>query len=194
MALTRMAISYGIKALKAGKKLTIPEYIANEDYISTLEPLDLFDPEGGDLKGSLFPHGSTYSGYKGDIQLRMIEVIHSLGGGPIKKVSIGKTDERRRISHTFEAQMTDFLYTKEEALERVRTLMKDYENNYFGTASRWPGDRANIAIKYACEEGIPYSDGQIETLKRSAAYVGLDFNQMIQSVGKKPYPAEVFKK
>ena len=194
MALTRMAISYGIKALKAGKKLTIPEYIADKDYNSTLNPLDLFDQKGGDLKGSLFPHGSTYSGYKGDIQLRMIEVINSLGGGPIKKVPIGKTDKRRRISHTFEAQMTDFLYSKEEALERVRELMKDYEINYFGPASRWPGDRAKEAIKYALKEGIPYSKGQIETLKRSAAFVGLDFNAMIQSMGKKPYPAEVFKK
>ena len=95
---------------------------------------------------------------------------------------------------TFEAQMTDFLYSKEEALERVRELMKDYEINYFGPASRWPGDRANEAIKYALKEGIPYSEGQIETLKRSAAYVGLDFNKMIQSMGKKHYPAEIFKK
>ena len=194
MALTRMAISYGIKTLKAGTKLSIPEYIADKDYKSTLEPLDLFDPKGGDLKGSLFPHGSTFSGYKGDVQLRMIEVIHSLGGGPIKKVPIGKTDKRRRISHTFEAQMTDFLYTKEEALERVRELMKDYENNYFGPASRWPGDRANEAIIYSLTEGIPYSKGQIDTLKRAAEYVGRDFHSMIQSVGKKQFPEKIFSK
>ncbi len=194
MALTRMAISYAIKALKAGTKLTIPEYIADKSYNSTLDPLDLFDQEGGDLKGSLFPHGSTFSGYKGDSQLRMIEVIHSLGGGPIKKVPIGKTDKRRRISHSFEAQMIDFLYTKEEALQRVRELMKDYEEKYFGSASRWPGDRANEAIEYVLTEGIPYSEGQIATLKRTAAYVGIDFHTMIQSVGRKPYPAEIFKK
>ncbi|MFX0121707.1 MAG: Ldh family oxidoreductase [Promethearchaeota archaeon] len=194
MALTRMAISYGIKALKAGKKLTIPEYIADKDYNSTFDPLDLFDPKGGDLKGSLFPHGSTYSGYKGDIQLRMIEVIHSLGGGPIKKVPIAKTDKRRRISHIFEAQMIDFLYSKEDAVQRVRELMKDYEIKYFGPSSRWPGDRANEAIKYSLKEGIPYSEDQIETLKRSAAYVGLDFHTMIQSIGKKHYPEQVFKK
>ncbi|MFX0171595.1 MAG: Ldh family oxidoreductase [Candidatus Hodarchaeota archaeon] len=41
MVLTRMAISYGIKALKAGKKMTIPEYMADKDYIFTLDPLDL---------------------------------------------------------------------------------------------------------------------------------------------------------
>lgn len=121
-------------------------------------------------------------------------MLHSLGGGPIKKVPIGKTDKRRRISHTFEAQMTDFLYSEEEALKRVRELMQDYENKYFGPASRWPGDRANEAIEYSLKEGIPYSEGQIETLKRSAAYLGLDFHSMIQSVGKKPYPAEIFKK
>jgi LDH2 family malate/lactate/ureidoglycolate dehydrogenase len=194
MALTRMAISYGIKALKAGKKLTIPEYIADKNYNSTLDPLELFDITGGDLKGTLFPHGSTYSGYKGDIQLRMIEIIHSIGGGPIKKVPIAETDKRRRISHTFESQMTNFLYTKEEALKRVQELMQDYETNYFGPSSRWPGDRANEAIEYAMNKGIPYSKGQVETLKRAAMFVGLDFDSMIQSTGESTYPAEIFKK
>jgi LDH2 family malate/lactate/ureidoglycolate dehydrogenase len=194
MALIRLTISYAIKALKAGKKLSIPEYIADKDYNSTLNPLDLFDQTAGDLKGSLFPHGSTYSGYKGDRQLRMIEMIHSLGGGPIKKVPIRKTDKKRSISHTFESQAIDLLYSKEEALKRVRELMKDYEQKYFGPASRWPGDRANKAIQYSLEEGIPYSDSQIEILKRSAAYVGLNFHRMIQSVSKKHYPAEIFNK
>ena len=72
--------------------------------------------------------------------------------------------------------------------------MKDYENKYFGSASRWPGDRANEAIEYALREGIPYSEGQIATLKRTATYVGIDFHSMIESVGRKPYPAEIFKK
>ncbi len=195
MALTRMALSNCIKALKAGEMLKIPEYIADKDYKSTLNPRDLFVLDGsGDLKGSVFPLGSTYSGYKGDVQLRMIEITHSIGGGPIKKVAVGETSSKRRISHTYEAQVIDFLYTKEEALKRVRELMVDYETNYFGPASRWPGDRSNKAIKYALEEGLPYSQGQIETLRRSATHVGLDFDKLVKSLGKKSYPVDIFKK
>ncbi|MHA2499823.1 MAG: hypothetical protein ACXAEL_09690 [Candidatus Hodarchaeales archaeon] len=88
----------------------------------------------------------------------------------------------------------DFLYTKEAARARVRTVMQDYESKYFGPASRWPGDRANKAIDYAMQEGIPYSQGQIEMLRRTAAFVGLNFDKMVRAVGKKPYPTEIFKK
>ncbi|MFX0090910.1 MAG: Ldh family oxidoreductase [Candidatus Hodarchaeota archaeon] len=191
MALTRMAISYCIKALKAGEMLEIPEYIADKNYKSTLNPRDLFGAKG--VKGSLFPLGSTLSGYKGDAQLRMIEVTHSLGGGPIRRVSEEGTGVKRRISLVFEAQAIDFLYTKKEARKRVKDLMTDYEN-YFGSASRWPGDRSNKALEYALKEGVPYSQGQIETLRRIATYVGLDFDKMVQSLGKKPYPVEIFNK
>jgi LDH2 family malate/lactate/ureidoglycolate dehydrogenase len=196
MALTRMAVSYCIKALKAGEMLTIPEYLANADYNSSLDPEDLLDPiEGGcELKGSIFPLGSTLAGYKGDILLRMIEVDHSLGGGPIVKIPWVAKADSRRISLAFQAQVVDFLLTKEQATARVRSLMRDYEENYFGPSSRWPGDRSNAAISYALEHGIPYSRGQVETLERAASHVGLDFDRMIKSVGTKPYPKEIFKK
>lgn len=196
MALTKLAISYGIKALKAGEILTIPEYIADENYISTLNPKDLFGTKNGKpyLKGSVFPLGSTHSGYKGDILLRITEISNAIGGGPIKKVAEADIGIKRRISHTFQAQAIDVLYAKEEALNRIRTLMKDYETRYFGSASRWPGDRANKAIEYALKEGIPYSQGQIETLRRSAAYVGLNFDSMVKSISHKPYPSEIFRK
>ncbi|MFX0115315.1 MAG: Ldh family oxidoreductase [Candidatus Hodarchaeota archaeon] len=196
MALTKLAGSYCLKALKTGEMLTIPEYVADENYHSTLNPKDLIGLRKGRqyLKGSIFPLGSTHSGYKGDVVLRMIEAEHSVGGGPIEKVQTGSTEPNRRISLAFQAQVIDFLYAKEEALTRVRALMKDYEAKYFGSASRWPGDRANRAINYTMKEGIPYSKGQIEMLRRAAAHVGLSFDAMVKMEANKPYPNEIFRK
>ena len=193
-AWTRMAVSYCLKHLKARTKMKIPEYIADKNYKSTLDPRD-FAPSMSELdkaKGSVFPLGSTLAGYKGDSMLRFIEMDNSLGGGPIWKIPLGKKDESRRISHTFEAQVIDFFYTKEEAKHRIRNLMKDYEENYFGPNSRWPGDRAEKALKYSIVNGIPYSQGQIDTLKRAAEYVGIDFN--LEPISKKEFPENIFNK
>ena len=193
-AWTRMAVSYCLQHLKAGKKLKIPEYIADENYKSTLDPRD-FAPSIDDLdnvKGSVFPLGSTLAGYKGDAMLRFIEIDNALGGGPIVQIPLGSKDASRRISHTFEAQAIDVMYSKEEALERVKELMRDYEEHYFGPNSRWPGDRAEKAREYSEKEGIPYSEGQINTLRRAAEHVGLPFD--LKSTGKKPYPTEIFNK
>lgn len=196
MALTKLAANYCLKALKTGEMIKIPEYIADENYKSSLNPQDLIGSRDGSahLKGSVFPLGSTHSGYKGDVQLRMIEIDHSVGGGPIEEVPVGSADPNHRISLAFQAQVINFLYTKEDARARVRELMHDYESKYFGPASRWPGDRANEAHEYAMKEGIPYSQGQVDMLKRAAAHVGLNFNKMVKAVGNKPYPIEIFKK
>jgi L-2-hydroxycarboxylate dehydrogenase (NAD+) len=194
MALTKMAANYCMKALKTGEMLTIPEYVADENYKSTLNPQDFVGEKDGEsyIKGGIFPLGSTHSGYKGDILLRMIEVEHSIGGGPIEKVEVGT--KRKRISLSFQAQVVDFLYSKKNAQNRVKELMKDYEENYFGTNTRWPGDRSKKALEYSIKEGIPYSEGQIEMWKRAAKHVDLEFDELIQSIGKKPYPKEIFKK
>ncbi|MFX0125230.1 MAG: Ldh family oxidoreductase [Candidatus Hodarchaeota archaeon] len=196
MALTRLAVSYFLKALKTGEKIMIPEYLADENYRSSLNPKELIGIKDGKqyFKGSIFPLGSTLSGYKGDILLRMVEVDHSLGGGAIKKIDASSTDPDRRISLAFQAQVLDFHYTKEEARIRVRKLMQNYELKYFGSASRWPGDRANEAYEYSMKEGIPYSQEQIEMLKRAATHIGRNFDEMVKSVGRKPYPSEIFKK
>ena len=86
------------------------------------------------------------------------------------------------------------LPAKEAAKKRVRELMKDYEANYFGSASRWPGDRSAKAVKYSIKEGIPYSKGQIDTMKRSAEHVGLDFDKLLKLKTKKPFPKDIFNK
>jgi L-2-hydroxycarboxylate dehydrogenase (NAD+) len=196
MALSKLAVSYFLKALKTGEMIKIPEYLADENYKSSLNPQELIGIREGKqfFKGSIFPLGSTHSGYKGDVLLRMIEVEHSLGGGAIEKVEAGSIDPNRRISLAFQAQVIDFHYTKEDAWDRVRELMRNYELKYFGSASRWPGDRAIAAYEYSIKEGIPYSQEQVEMLKRAAFHVGMNFDEMIQSVGRKPYPFEVFKK
>ncbi|NHJ49638.1 MAG: Ldh family oxidoreductase [Asgard group archaeon] len=195
MALTKMAANYCMKALKTGDMLTIPEYVANENYESTLDPRDFVGKkEDGDayIRGGIFPLGSTHTGYKGDALLRMIEVEHSVGGGPIERVEVGS--KRKRISLSFQAQVIDFLYTEEEAQTRVRELMRDYESNYFGSNTRWPGDRSLIALEYSKKEGIPYSDGQIKMWKRATEFLGLNFDELIQSIGRKSYPKDIFKK
>ncbi|MCE7745258.1 MAG: Ldh family oxidoreductase [Candidatus Heimdallarchaeota archaeon] len=195
MALTRMAANYCIKAYKTGDMLTIPEYAADKDYKSTLDPKEFIVREDSGeqhLTGSIFPLGSTQAGYKGDALLRMIEVEHSVYGGPIEKLTVG--EKKQRVSLAFQAQVIDCHYTEEEARNRVRELMIDYESKYFGKATRWPGDRSQEAYSYSLEEGIPYSDGQIEMLKRAAKHVGLDFDRMITSIGNKLFPHEIFKK
>ena len=196
MALTKLAVSYFLKALKTGEMTKIPEYLADENYQSSMNPKELIGTREGKqfFKGSIFPLGSTHSGYKGDVLLRMIEVDHSLGGGAIKRVNAGSIDPNRRISLAFQAQAIDFHYTKEDARNRVRELMLDYELKYFGSASRWPGDRAEAAYEYSVKEGIPYSQEQIDMLKRAALHVSMNFDEMVQSVGRKPYPMEIFKK
>ncbi len=195
MALTRMAANYCIKAYKTGEMLTIPEYAADKNYKSTLDPKEfIVREESGKqyLTGSIFPLGSTQAGYKGDALLRMIEVEHSVYGGPIEKLTVG--EKKQRVSLAFQAQVIDCLYTEEEARSRVRELMIDYESKYFGKATRWPGDRSKKALEYSLKQGIPYSDGQIEMFRSAASYVGLDFDQMVASCGRKPYPSEIFKK
>lgn len=196
MALTKLAVCYFLKALKTGEMIKIPEYLADENYKSSLNPKELIGIKDGKhyFKGSIFPLGSTHSGYKGDVLLRMIEVDHSLGGGAIEKVDASFTDPNRRISLAFQAQVIDFHYSKEEAQTRVRELMYNYESKYFGVASRWPGDRANEAYEYSMKEGIPYSQGQINMLKRAGDHVSMNFDNMVKSVGKKPYPIDIFKK
>ncbi|MHA2250143.1 MAG: Ldh family oxidoreductase [Candidatus Kariarchaeaceae archaeon] len=194
-AWTRMAVSYCFKHLKANKMMKIPEYIADSNYTSTLDPKDYLETLDGvaQIKGSVFPHGSTHAGYKGDAMLRMLEIDQALGGGPIEKIPLTGSD-KRRISHSFQAQVIDFLYTEEQAKERIQSLMRDYENKYFGPASRWPGDRSQLALEYVINEGIPYSQGQMDTLRRSAELVGIDFDQSLISVGKKSYPVNIFNK
>ncbi|MFX1286716.1 MAG: Ldh family oxidoreductase [Promethearchaeota archaeon] len=190
MALTRLAISYSIQAFNKGSLVKIPEYIADKNYQSTLDPKDLINPTG--LIGSVFPLGSSLAGYKGDSLLKMIELVHSFGGGPIRKVKTTSSNPDERVSHTFEAQAVDYQYSKQEALERVTNLIRDYELNYFGPASRWPGDRSNQALEYVLKEGLPYSQDQVELLRRISAYSGLEFDSLLQSISRKPIPANIF--
>ncbi|MDH5401387.1 MAG: Ldh family oxidoreductase [Candidatus Heimdallarchaeota archaeon] len=195
MAFTKMAVSYCLKHLKANEMMSIPEYIADENYKSTLNPKDFVDSmeELDKIKGTVFPLGSTHSGYKGDMMLRILEVDQSLGGGPIHKIPFKGEGDYRRISLSFQAQAIDFHYNNIQAKDRVSQLMEDYEQ-YFGPASRWSGVRANQAFQYSKTQGIPYSTGQINTLRRSAESVGLDFDTLIQPISEKSYPANLFNK
>jgi L-2-hydroxycarboxylate dehydrogenase (NAD+) len=193
-AWTRMAVSYCLKQLKSGEMMTIPEYIGDQNFKSTLDPKGFADSMEtlSQAKGTVFPHGSTLAGYKGDSMLRFIEIDNSLGGGPIEKIPLGAQDERRRISHTFEAQALDVLYTVDDAKKRVKDLMKDYKSKYFGFSSRWPGDRAQEALEYSIREGIPYSKGQIESLQRTADYTNIEFS--LEPISTKLYPSSIFNK
>ncbi len=194
MALTKMAANYCIKAYKTGEMLTIPEYLADKNYKSTLDPKEFIGIKDGKqyLKGSIFPLGSTHSGYKGDALLRMIEIELAIAGGSLEKAEMGS--RYKRVSLAFQAQIIDGLYTKEEAKNRVGELMKDYESKYFGPKTRWSGDRSIKASEYSEREGIPYSHSQIEMLKRAAEFVGLNFDEMIQSCGNKQFPSVIFRK
>lgn len=193
-AWTRMAVSYCLKHLKSGKMMSIPEYIGDAEYKSTLDPKEFAESmhDLNNIKGTVFPHGSTLAGYKGDSMLRFIEMDNALGGGPIIKIDLGSSDKSRWISHTFEAQAIDVLYSAGDARKRIRSLMSDYEQNYFGKNSRWPGDRADMAEIYSESNGIPYDDSQVETLRRAAEYVGISFD--LQTYQEKEFPEHLFNK
>ncbi|MHA2101634.1 MAG: hypothetical protein ACW99A_23520, partial [Candidatus Kariarchaeaceae archaeon] len=115
------------------------------------------------------------------------------GGGPTKKIPLGPSKERR-ISHSFQAQVIDFHYSHSEAKSTLRKLMTDYESKYFGLASRWPGDRSLQAKAYAEKEGIPYSEGQVNTLRRAASHAGLNFKDILKPCNIQEYPADIFNK
>jgi len=195
MAFTRMAVSLCLKKLKAGEMLTTPEYIADENYKSTLDPTELVNSmdELENVKGTVFPFGSTLAGYKGDALLRFVEIDQVFGGGPTKKIPVGPSKERR-ISHSFQAQVIDFHYPIDEAKLKLRQLMNDYESKYFGPASRWPGDRSLYAQEYAEREGIPYSTGQVNTLRRAAESVGLSFDEILEPCSIQEFPKDIFNK
>ena len=192
-AWTRMAVSYCLKKLKADEMMTIPEYIGDKNYKSTFNPKDFAESMEGlkDIHGTVFPHGSTLAGYKGDSMLRFIEIDNALGGGPIHRIPFGVTDEKRRISHTFEAQAIDMLYDLDDSKARIQELMNDYKK-YFGPNSRWPGDRGDQALEYSETNGVPYSTGQINSLKRTAEYVNLEFN--LEPISFKEFPEYIFNK
>jgi L-2-hydroxycarboxylate dehydrogenase (NAD+) len=196
MATTRLAASYCIKLWKAGELMKIHGYAADKDHKTTLDPRQVFLVEDKEFKmiGSIFPLGSEGAGYKGQSLGVTLEMDHALGGGPIERVSYNDTGGKRRVSHTFQAQAIDFLYDRDGALLRVAELMKDYEDIYFGPASRWPGDRSNKATEYVLKNGIPYSQGQIDTLRRAAAYVGCNFDEMVKSTVKRNFPEAIFQK
>lgn len=195
MAYTRMAVSLCLKKLKAGEMLTTPEYVADENYKSTLDPTEFVESmeKLGEIKGTVFPFGSTLSGYKGDSLLRFVEIDQALGGGPTHKIPVGPSKERR-ISHSFQAQVIDFHFDKDKAKAQLRKLMTDYETKYFGSASRWPGDRSLQALEYSEREGIPYSKGQVDTLRRAAEHVGLHFEDLLKPINTKEYPENIFNK
>ena len=52
----------------------------------------------------------------------------------------------------------------------------------------------NVLVEVLEKEGIPYSDGQIEMLKRAAKEVGLNFDELLKIKEKKEFPKEIFKK
>ncbi|MCE7736457.1 MAG: Ldh family oxidoreductase [Candidatus Heimdallarchaeota archaeon] len=195
MAYTRMAVSLCLKKLKAGEMLTTPEYVADKDFKSTLDPTDFVESMAklDQIQGTVFPFGSTLSGYKGDSLLRFVEIDQVFGGGPTNKIPVGPSKERR-ISHSFQAQAIDFHFSKEDAKAQLGKLMTDYESKYFGSASRWPGDRSLQAKEYSKKEGVPYSKGQVDTLRRSAEHVGLNFEDLLKPISTKEYPEDIFNK
>ena len=192
-AWTRMAVSYCLKKLKAGEMMNIPEYIGDKDYKSTLNPKKFKESMQSEdkIKGTVFPHGSTLAGYKGDSMLRFIEIDNALGGGPVHRIPFEANNENRRISHTFEAQALDIFYDLDASKVKINELMIDYKK-YFGPNSRWPGERADKAVNYSESNGIPYSVGQINSLKRTAEFVDEIFN--LQPVSFKEYPEDIFNK
>ncbi len=198
MANTELAASLCLKLYKEGtatgkkKLLKIPYYVADDNYKPTLDPFEVLSYQDGRLKvrGTVFPYGGL-RGYKGQIMLQRVEADHSFAGGPITHLDLGDTSVGRRISHAFEAQAIDFLYTADEALQRMSNLLDDWAN-YAGPATRMPGERSHLAREYSLTHGIPYSEGQIATLKRCGELAGASFDR-VQSTTR-PYPVHLFTK
>jgi LDH2 family malate/lactate/ureidoglycolate dehydrogenase len=123
--------------------------------------------------------------------LQRIEADHSLAGGPIRAIPTGSAGRDRRISHAFEALAIDFLYARDDALERMTTLVADWRG-HAGPATRLPGERSQRARAYSTAHGIPYSHGQVQTLGRCGALAGTGFTLRARSVG--AYPRHLFTK
>ena len=197
MANTELAASLCYKYFKEGiasgvtRMLAIPNYVADEDYRPTFDPGRVMRLRDGKftMPGSVFPYGGL-RGYKGQIALQRIEADHSFAGGPIEAVDVGSTGQRR-ISHAFEAQAIDFLYTREAALKRMASLVTDW-SACAGPATRMPGERSHLAREYSLRHGIPYTNEQIQALRRCGASLHVDFERV--SASAKPYPKNLFTK
>jgi LDH2 family malate/lactate/ureidoglycolate dehydrogenase len=198
MANTELAASLCVKYFKEGRasgatrSLKIPNYVADENYRPTLDPERVMGLRNGllFLPGSIFPAGGL-RGYKGQISLQRIEADHSYAGGPIRAVDVSSKTEQRRISHSFEAQVVDFLYTADEARARMADLVADWAR-CGGPSTRLPGERSRLAREYSVAHGIPYSADQIRTLARCGAMVGMELDRVPGSVN--PYPRALFTK
>jgi LDH2 family malate/lactate/ureidoglycolate dehydrogenase len=197
MANSELAASLCVKYFKEGmasgstRHLVIPNYVADENYKPTLDPTRVLGIRDGklDVAGSVFPYGGL-RGYKGQISLQRIEADHSFAGGPIQAVDAGEISQRR-VSHAFEAQAIDFLYSRAAALERMSALVRDWAE-CGGPATRLPGERSHLAREYSLRCGIPYSEGQIHTLRRCGDSVGVDLATVPSTVA--PYPKNLFTK
>ena len=197
MANTELAASLCTKYFKEGmasgrtRSLPIPNYVADESYRPTVDPTRVIRIRDGklELPGSVFPYGGL-RGYKGQISLQRIEADHSFAGGPIQAVDAGDISQRR-ISHAFEAQVIDFLYSREAALERMTALVRDWAD-CGGPATRLPGERSHLAREYSLRNGIPYSEDQIQTLRRCGASVGVDLANVPSSM--RPFSKNLFTK
>ena len=61
-----------------------------------------------------------------------------------------------------------------------------------GPATRMPGERSHLAREYSLRHGIPYTNEQIQALRRCGASLHVDFERVPASA--KPYPKNLFTK
>lgn len=167
MATTQRAVSHAIRAAKAGDPIP-RDYFKDKDG-NMLEGIVPFERLIG---GSILPLGGEQFGYKGSGLNLLIELDNVIGGGSLERIRSMRETPMCRVSHTFEAWRIDFLFSAEEARERLAKAIQDIRS-HGGPEMLLPGEREARRKADAEKWGIPYENSQWETLHRLAEQSGI---------------------
>lgn len=158
MATTQRSVSPAFRAAKAVEPIP-RDYFRDKDG-NMLE--GIVSPDRL-VEGSVLPLGGEQFGYKGSGLNILIELDNVIGGGSLERIPSMRETPMCRVSHTFEAWRTDFLFPEDEALRRVEKAVKDIRS-HGGPDMLLPGEREARRKADAEKWGIPYENSQWETL------------------------------
>lgn len=158
MATTQRSVSPAFRAAKAGEPIP-RDYFRDKDgnMLEGVVPPDKL------VEGSVLPLGGELFGYKGSGLNILIELDNVIGGGSLERIPSMRETPMCRVSQTFEAWRIDFLFSEEEARQRVGKAIEDIRS-HGGSEMLLPGEREARRKADAEKWGIPYEKSQWETL------------------------------
>ncbi|HJO93918.1 MAG TPA: Ldh family oxidoreductase [Victivallales bacterium] len=178
MATTTHAISGLAKAVIERFQLPFPAYdnegneILDSSIFSSVE--DFYNNSSMVPLGALGREKSKKAdaGYKGTGLATLIELDSVIGSGPSTFINPTNMNVNRRIHQTFEAWRVDTCFSKKTALNNISKTIKDIRQ-YGGDSMLMPGEKEHITRRISIENGIPYTNEQINRFNNIRKNLGL---------------------